>query len=140
MTERDWAWLEEEFGAVVLERGNGAASVRMLRGVKDDSTLVAYVVDAEGTPRAGVPVVFHWPDAPDLEPEEYGCGLTQGVVGKTKVTGEVGFGMGSGAWYSPPNGGPHTVWVAVEGADCLRGMGMLLGTNHDHVNSVWEIP
>jgi hypothetical protein len=140
MTEQDWAWLEEEFGAVVLDRGNGAASVRVLRAITGPSTLTIWVEDAEGNPLADVPVVFSWPGADPLESQYYGCGLTQGVVGETKVTGEVGFGMGTGAYYFPPDGGPHTVWVAVEGTDCLRGMGMLGGTEHNHVDSVWVLP
>jgi len=139
-TERDWAWLEEEFGNVVLDRGSRAASVSVLRAIKDDSTLVARVVDAQGAPRPGVPVVFYWPGADPLQPEEYACGLTRGLVIYTKENGEAGFGMGSGAWYAPPDGGPHTVWVAVDGTDCLWGMGMLFGTNHDHLNSVWTVP
>jgi hypothetical protein len=139
-TERDWAWLEEEFGAVTLDRGDGAASVRVLRAIEGPSTLVIRVEDPEGTPRQNVPVFFHWPDAPELDPGLYACGLTRGIVEQTNDRGEVGFGMGRGAYYFPPAGGPHSVWVAVEGTDCLGGMGMLGGTNHQHLDSVWVIP
>lgn len=138
-TVRDWDWLESTFGAVVLERGIGAASVKVLRAIEGPSALTIRVEDTAGTPRQNLPVVFHWSDAPELMPEEVACGLTRGIVGRTNDKGEVGFGMGTGAYYFPPDGGPHTVWIAVEGTDCLRGMGMLGGTNHNHLDSVWTV-
>lgn len=137
---RDWEWLQSTFGAVVLEREAGTASVKALRAIEGPSALTIRVEDPAGTPRQNVPVVFHWPDAPNLEPREVACGLTRGIVGLTNDRGEVGFGMGTGAYYFPPEGGPHIVWVAVEGTDCLRGMGMLGGTNHQHLDSVWTVP
>ena len=139
-TVRVWDWLESTFGAVILERGAGAARVKVLRAIEGPSALTIRVENPAGTPRQNLSVVFHWPDAPELQPEEAACGLTRGIVGRTNDKGEVGFGMGAGAYYFPPDSGPHTVWVAVEGTDCLRGMGMLGGTNHKHLDSVWTVP
>jgi hypothetical protein len=139
-TEQDWDWLETNFGAVTLERGTGAASVRVLREVEGPSTLVVWVENADGDPIENVTVVFHWPGAPLLPPEQQACGLDRGITGLTKSTGEAGFGMGPGSYYFPPDGGPHVVWVAAEGTDCLGGLGMLGATNHIHLDSVWRMP
>jgi hypothetical protein len=139
-TEQDWDWLVANFGAVTLERGSGAARVTILRKVEGPSTLVVRVENADGDPLESVPVVFCWPDAPLLPPEQQACGLTRGEVILTKSNGNAEFSMGPGAYYFPPDGGPHVVWVAAEGTDCLGGWGMLGGTNHIHLDSVWRMP
>ncbi|HSR33691.1 MAG TPA: hypothetical protein VLY63_24255 [Anaerolineae bacterium] len=139
-TEQNWDWLVSNFGAVTLDRGTGVASVRVLREVEGPSTLVVWVENADGDPIENVPVVFYWAGAPLLPPEQQACGLDRGIVGLTKSTGETGIGMGGGAYYFPPAGGPHVVWVAAEGTDCLGGLGMLGGTNHIHLDSVWRLP
>jgi hypothetical protein len=138
--ERDWAWLEAMFGAVTLERGTGMASVSVLRAVEGPSVLVVRIENADGDPIQSVPVVFYWPDARLLPPEQRACGLDRGLVIASKSNGNAEFGMGPGAYYFPPAGGPHAVWVATEGTDCLGGMGMLGGTNHIHLDSVWRMP
>ena len=137
--EQDWNWLIETFGAVTLTRGSGAAHVAVLRAVEGPTALVVRVETATGSPVEGIPVVFHWPDAPYLAPEQQACGLERGIVGYTNANGDVGFGMGGGAYYFPPSGGPHTVWLALDGTDCLGGLGMLGGTNHIHLDSVWRL-
>lgn len=142
-TLQDWDWLVDTFGDVPLDRGTGTASVVELREVEGPSTLVLWLENANGEPIVGQEVVFYWPDAPELkEPHQQACGLNQGVIGYTKENGEVGFGMGDGAWYDPDAGeiGPHQVWIVTEGTDCLRGMGMILLTDHVHLDSVWRLP
>lgn len=140
-TLQDWDWLVDRFGDVTLDRGTGAASVVELREVEGTSTLVLWLFRANGEPIVGQEVIFYWPDAPNLETYQQACGLTQGVMGKTKENGEVGFGMGTGAHYEPEKGevGPHQVWVVRSGTDCLRGLGMILD-NHIHLDSVWVLP
>ena len=133
-TEQDWDWLVANFGAVTLERGSGAANVRVLREIEGPSTLVVRVENADGDPMENVPVVFYWPDAPLLLPEQQACGLTRGEVVLTKSNGNAEFPIGGGAYYFPPAGGPHVVWVAAESTDCLGRMGMLGGTNHIHLD------
>ena len=138
--ERDWDWLIATFGAVSLDRGTGSASVRQLRAIEGPSSLVILIDRTNGDPIEGVPVIFYWPDAPLLPPEQQACGLDRGLVIPTNEKGTAEFSMGGGAYYFPPDGGPHIVWVATEGTDCLRGMGMLGGTNHSHLDSVWRVP
>lgn len=139
-TAQDWDWLVANFGAVTLQGGSGAASVRVLREVEGPTTLVVRVENADGDPMENVPVVFYWPDAPLLPPEQQACGLTRGEVILTKSNGNAEFSMGPGAYYFPPDGGPHVAWVVAEGTDCLGGLGMLGGTNHIHLDSVWRMP
>jgi hypothetical protein len=102
---------------------------------------VAWVRHADGTPSAGTTVVRYWPDADPLDPALYGCnGLMQGVYGETKDTGEIGFGMGSGDYYWPPDGGVSAIWVGRMPSDCITGLGMVGGTNHRHLDSVFRLP
>jgi uncharacterized repeat protein (TIGR02543 family) len=51
----------------------------------------------------------------------------------TNDMGDVGYGMGGGAYYFPPEKGPH--WIDAGGVR-VDGLGMLGGTNHDHVDVV----
>jgi hypothetical protein len=142
--EQDWAWLVQTFGAVVILSGTGSACAVELRAKKDDSTLLVTVLDSGGQPLGGITVVFHWPGAPSLPPDLVGC-YDEGVYGVTKqapdpAAGTVGFGMGQGAYYDPPAGGPHTVWVGVAGSDCISGLGMLANTNHYHLDPTFALP
>ena len=149
-TERDWDWLVATFGNVWVDPGDGSACLAELRAIHDDATLNVRVRDSAGQPVDGIPVIFHWPDAPLLPPELVGC-YDRGVYGSTgegykplwsqvySDPGTVGFGMGSGAFYCPPAGGPHTVWAGVEGSDCVHGLGMLCWTNHDHVDPTFVL-
>jgi hypothetical protein len=138
--EQDWDWLTETFGAVTLDRGTGSASVHELRAIEGPATLVVRIEDADGNALEGVPVVFYWPDAPMLLPEQQACGLDRGLIIPTKSNGNAEFAMGGGSYYFPPGGGPHVVWVPTGGTDCLGGLGMLGGTNHTHLDSVWRMP
>jgi hypothetical protein len=138
--EQDWDWLTATFGAVTLERGTGTASVTVLRAVEGPAALRIRVLDPAGDPLENVPVVFHWADAPVLEPWQQACGLDRGDVLHTDGNGYADFIMGGGAQYQLPGGGPHTAWLAVEGTDCLGGLGWLFGTNHIHLDSVWTLP
>jgi hypothetical protein len=138
--ERDWDWLTATFGAVTLARGTGAASVTVLRAIEGPVRLAIHVQNPIGDPVENVPVVFYWPDAPQLLPGQQACGLDRGDVHYTDGNGYVDFILGEGAYYFPPDGGPHTVWIAAEGTDCLGGLGMLGGTNHIHLDSVWTLP
>ena len=145
--EQDWDWLVETFGNVWVEPGDGSACLTELHAIRDDATLNVRVEDAQGNPVDGIQVVFHWPDAPLLPPELVGC-YDRGVYGATgekigqqieSEPGMIGFGMGSGAFYCPPSGGPHTVWVGIAGSDCVHGLGMLCWTNHYHVNPTFVL-
>ena len=91
-------------------------------------------------------VAFAWPDAPSecdpLEPEERAY-YQYPDEGKAKV----GFPLGQNAYYWPSLGelGPHTIWVEEVDSDLgvlrsayVRGLGMLGGTVHRHLNLTFK--
>lgn len=119
--ERDITWLRETFGAVTWG-GDGLTELHACQGDCAASHVVT-VLDAAGGPVDGYPVTWSWPDG--------------SVTGYTDERGVVGFAMGPGAYYTPPDGGPH--WVTVNGSR-LDGIGMISLTNHWHVDSVWRVP
>ncbi len=139
---RDWDWLVSVFGAVTLDQGTGAAKVVELREAGQYATLIVHVEDSQGAPIVGQEVVFWYSTAPELQPYQQACGLINGVIGYTKDNGNAEFGMSSGSYYFPSEtvAGPHVVWIVREGTDCLRGLGMLGGTDHYHLDSVWVLP
>jgi hypothetical protein len=144
--QRASAWLTREFGPVRAEVEHEdvrplykVASVHEIddlnaaqREIHAPATIVVTVLDAEGNPEAGKKVAFYWPDAP----EDPGAGhLARCVIGWTDVNGVVGFGMGRGAYYTPPEEGPHMVWLWGPGqSERLVGLGMIAGSNHRHLN------
>jgi len=141
-TLQDWDWLVETFGPVELNTGTDAAKVIELRAADGYATLLVRVENTYGEPIVGQEVVFYWEGAAVLPPEKQACGLDRGEVILTKETGTAEFPMGLGSYYYPDRGeaGPHVVWVPRAGTDCLRGLGMIAGTEHYHLDSVWRLP
>lgn len=126
-TKRNLAWAQEKYG-VKLEQfqGKGWHVSQMRERVGAAAGMKMFFYDEHGSPAYGLPVEFHWPGGCDCDKI-------------TEVDGKVGFAYGSGAWISDPAvGGPH--WIVVEDADAdeLGGLGMLGGTNHDHLDFVWK--
>jgi hypothetical protein len=95
-------------------------------------------------PQAGVKVAWYWPDA-DLDAAAGPVGApfegvtpNRAVHGYANGEGDTGFAMGDGAYYWPDRGerGPHALWIygAETRSDLFLGLGMLPGTNHDHID------
>ena len=133
--ERDMNWVHSEFGDVQIH-GDTGALVSELRARTGDSALVVKVLNSEGLPMSNVKVAFYWPDAP----QDPNAGwYNRCVTGTTNAEGCVGFGMGEGAYYWPPAGGPHAVWVyGSDASQVVTGLGMKGGTNHNHLNVVFS--
>ena len=142
--ERDWEWLIANFGAVTLERAEapeGVAQVYRIVKLADTEGPAAQVVNVvgqDGEPLEGITVVRHWPDAPPLPdwPPPTSRWRPRGVYGQTGVNGDIGFGMGHGDYYFPPDGGASAVWLADEAgpSDLIGGLGMIGATNHRHLD------
>lgn len=150
--ERSWDWLVAEFGPLQVlgkssDSGWALVELREIDDLKQNAlmpktgiieapaTIIATMLDVNGNPAANVPVSFYWPDAP----ERPDCGgFNRCVVGLTNDEGKVGFAMGGGAYYWPPNIGPHATWVCGENSDVCNGLGMLGGTNHRHVDPTYQ--
>lgn len=147
--ERDWDWLIANFGTVSLERTevpqgvNKAYRIVKLQVSEGPAVQIAIVADSAGTPLEGITVVRHWPGAPPLPGWSPPASAWQdkGVFGPTNVRGEIGFGMGRGDYYFPPNLGASAVWVADPAgpSDFISGLGMLGGTNHRHLDVYFQL-
>lgn len=103
------------------------------------AVIIVKVLDGDGNPQEGIAVPWYWPDAmlrdtclpPNGLPPEIPVLRFDGP-GITNAAGDMGAAMGSGAYYFPPNIGPHAVWICVPGVatQFVIGLGMLGGTNH----------
>ncbi len=100
-------------------------------------------VARDGRPVIGKRVAWYWPDAP-IDPAAGWLGRADTADTRTGDRGTVDLCMGRGAYYSPPGGGPHAVWIhgLDENSEMIAGLGMLAGTNHTHidVSFAWTDP
>lgn len=104
------------------------------------AVIVVKVIDSKGNPMPGVPVAWWWPDvaqAPDAQKTSNGYGVA--IVDETNSEGLIGFAMGSGANYQPPNRGPHAIWIADLNSQLSHGFGMLMFTNHAHLEPTFQL-
>lgn len=144
----DWDWLVETFGDVqiraieekdglTLREGDWIYKLVYLDARTGDANIIINVRDKDGDPVQGETVMFGWPDAPAHDyPSKPSNWTTTGVTGDTNENGDIGPGLGTGAYYSPDDGerGPHFVWVYDLPSDYIDGLGMLAGTFHAHLN------
>lgn len=147
--QRDWHWLIANFGAIRIERAEvpeGVGHVYRIVKLQDaegPAVKIVHIEDEAGNPQAGVKVVRYWPDAPMLPewPPPASRWQEQGVYGDTNVNGDIGFGMGRGDYYFPPNGGASAVWIASPKgpSDYISGLGMLGGTNHRRMDVTFQL-
>lgn len=135
---RDWAWLRQEFGTVEVNEGDGPWRCVELREADGAATTIVTVRDRDGNPIAGALVARWWPE-PSLPglPMELAEWSEIGVFGETNENGDIGFGMGHGDYYYPPGEGASAVWTMAS-SDKVQGLGMLGGTNHRHLNVVFQ--
>jgi hypothetical protein len=152
-TERDAAWLEARFGAVNVRSSTADSAFRVheLRESIGPAVYVVVVLDEHGARMDGELVARHWPyreenhELPPLPENEW---FTRGVYGPTEG-GDIGFGSGGGDYYDPtgqmevrgvPLGtvGASSFWVLEWPSDCIEGIGTLGGTNHAHLDMVFQ--
>lgn len=159
--QRDLAYLRAKYGPFVIKQaveGDGpvykishllerADPQRAAEKPEAPATMVLGCVNPAGNPLEGQEMAFYWPDAPD----DPNAGPLGGVLptmnpnrcvhGPTGGGGVVGFGMGTGAYYTPPNIGPHAGWAhgAETRSDLILGLGMVAATNHSHFDVVWTL-
>lgn len=144
----DMEWLYNNFGSVGLTRTewwdskDSVYRVTEVRAQCDYATLKVCVNDENGSPLEGVEVVRYWPGAPALPDfSEFTKQWTfLGVHGPTSSDGCVGFGMGGGDYYYPPESGVSSVYVAdfLGPADFFEGLGMIGETNHCHLDLTYQ--
>lgn len=153
--EQDWGWLVARFGPLVIHpafEGLGWRVVKLQERAdlektiapQEAATIIVKCLLADGRPVDMLRSAWYWPDAPQDPFAMPVNGLPEGMVygravwGYTNLNGEIGHAMGSGAYYFPPNIGPHATWVYGANSDVVFGLGMLGGTNHDHLDVTFQ--
>jgi hypothetical protein len=147
--QKDAAWLKATYGNVQVTEATvptGAAVFRVaeLREKVGPATLIAQCRLPDGSPIKNVPIVRYWPGAPTLPtweppPERW---RDRGVSGRTNNEGNVGFGMGNGDYYRPDSQeGASAIWCGKPSthSDLVSGLGMLVATNHAHIDTIFEL-
>ena len=95
--EKDWAWLNQDFGAIVLRRAEAPEGVRFVYRVvrlqesEGPAVQVVNVQDSDENVLKGIKVVRHWPDAPQLPswPPPTSMWHNRGVYGETNIRGDI---------------------------------------------------
>jgi len=144
--ERDFEYAKSKYG-VAFRRAKVAPGQKVYRLTElwektGGSALITQVLNEDGSPMANVDVAFYWPDAPDPSPPAYSHDWYRNFVhGPTNINGDVGPGMGTGAYHGEGEGGPHAVWVRDPNipSDICEKLGMLAGTNHDHLDQKFRL-
>jgi hypothetical protein len=147
--ERDFEYAESKYG-VAFRRAEVEPGQKVYRLVElwektGHHSLITQVLDGDGNPVANADVAFYWPGAPDppepqteMYPHDW---YPNFVHGFTNVNGDVGPGMGRGAYHGEGEGGPHAVWVRDPNipSDICEKLGMLAGTFHDHLDQKFQL-
>jgi hypothetical protein len=138
---RDWAWLQEVFGAVGTEQASNCPSGSVYAvdtlWESHDVSLRVTVLDGNGNRMTNVPVAFFGFD--DVVDTPGACRPNAHVM-YTNQDGEANMVMGWGSAYIPPNAGYHAVWVMDSlPSDCVTGLGMVDYTEHWHLNVTFRL-
>jgi len=143
--ERDLAYAESKYGVAFrradVEPGQKVYRLVELNEKTGDSSLITKVLGEDGNPKANMYVAFYWPDAPK-EPSAHANDWHKNFVhGPTNTNGDVGPGLGPGAYHGEGEGGPHAVWVRDPDipSDICERLGMLAGTFHDHLDQKFRL-
>jgi hypothetical protein len=147
--ERDFEYAKSKYG-VAFRRAEVAPGQQAYRLVElwektGHTSLITQVLNEDDSPMANVDVALYWPgapDPPDPPTEVYPHDWYRNFVhGSTNVNGDVGPGMGPGAYHGEGEGGPHAVWVRDPNipSDICDNLGMLAGTFHDHLDQKFKL-
>jgi len=143
--EKTLDWASQEYGfkyrQADVQPGEKVFRLVEVREKTGPSTHIAAVMDEDGSPLAGARVAFYWPDAPAIDDPSSHDWYTKAQVGTVNENGEVGNGMGGGAYVGRGGCGPHAVWVhhANIPSDLHECIGMIAGTPHDHLDTKFQL-
>jgi hypothetical protein len=141
---RDWAWVQERFGAVGIvhtpDCPGGVVYAVVTLWESYSHTIRVTVLDSGGSPKVNVPVAFFGFPGEGLVDTPGSCRPSAHIV-HTNENGEACYTMGSGSAYSPELGeaGYHAVWV-MDGtpSDCVGGLGWVALTDHAHLDVTYR--
>lgn len=150
--ERDWAWVVQEFGQLDLRLAepveiDGTMQVVRLvkvREVVGPSTCTIKLLDINGQPVQGIAVAWYWPGAPAIDPTSPPTSRWEDVadVGTSDSAGTIGPTISEDGYYDPATGiGPYGAWILAPGhpSDGLFGLGSIAGTEHRHLDPVFQV-
>ena len=141
----DLAWLRTIYGIRVVPASEAAARAagavyRLVQVIEREGPVAieSWLVDAQGKRLAGREVTYCYP-AQVPATGDPGCG-TNLVPTQSSSDGHADFIMTGSAYVGCGQPGPFAAWVNESGipSDRVFGIGMLLGTNHRHVNFVFQ--
>lgn len=155
---RSLDWLRAKYGPFIIynppplpegHTANAWKITTLREKCNAPAAVVVRTLGIDGAPLPGTKVAWYWPDAPaDAECGPLGAPFEEvrpgrAVNGYANGEGDTGFAMGPGAYYYPDRGekGPHATWIHGDAtrSDLLLGLGMLPGTNHDHIDPEFSL-
>ena len=147
--EKDLDWARSKYG-IAFRRANVEPGQKVYRLVelwekRGPAALVTNVTGLNGEPLPDVDVALYWssaPEPPEPATEAYPHDWYPNFVhGLTNANGDVGPGMGKGAYIGEGECGPHAVWVRDPNvpSDICECLGMLAGTPHDHLDQKFQL-
>jgi hypothetical protein len=147
--DRDFEYAQSKYGVAfrraVVQPGQKVYRLVELWEKTGTTALISQVLGEDGQPVANADMAFYWPDAPDppdppteVYPHDWHGNFKHGP---TNADGEVGPGMGTGAYHGEGEGGPHAVWVRDPDipSDICEKLGMISGTFHDHLDQKFQL-
>jgi hypothetical protein len=125
--QRDWAWAVAKYGEglqISTFPGDGYRLVQLTE-VDGIMAMTCTVLNEAGGAVVGQQVAYMWPDGEALE-------ITNG-------SGMAEHTMGAGEGYAPDSAaGPISWQVRGAPSERLSGLGWLWGTNHEHLQSIFQ--
>jgi hypothetical protein len=131
-----------------LKAGDRYFKIVALREKTGTSAFIYRVVNQDGSRRAQQQCAWWWPGMAagdnDIALSYATDRESEADLGVTNDEGEMGPGMGTGAYFHPDDPehprGPHRAWVRHPEikSDELLHIGMRAGTNHDHMDCEWK--
>lgn len=142
--EQNVEWAVTNFGysvqRVKVPEGDNVYRLVEVHEMVGPNTHITSVRTPTGAFVSGVEVAFTWPDAPPLHNIYEHTVIHKALVGVT-VEGKSENAMGKGAYVPRGVCGPHAVWVHDPDvpSDIHECIGMEAGSNHRHLNTVFEL-
>jgi hypothetical protein len=139
------AWLKDIYGVAftqvtAAELAQAGAAYRLVEVAEDEGpvAIAVWVVDAQGAKLSGANVTFCYPVATDAAGQLSCSANTVPVV--VKPEGHADFTMTADGYIGCGQPGPYAAWVSEPSipSDRVYGLGMLAGTNHRHVNLLFQ--
>ena len=154
-TERDWAWVVEQYGPLGIREAepwtmaDGSKQVLRLVELRENfgpATCIVKALKEDGSPIVNLQFAWHYSTAPDL-PD--GINPPTSVwepnadYGPTNDNGDIGFAMSEDATYYPDQNqpGPYSTWALSTKwpSDCYDGIGLKAGTDHGHLDPTFQV-